>query len=93
MANSGYPKVNIWMDGKQQTVSVHRLAYLLWKGPIRKGLVVAHNCHRARCIRPEHLEAITQKENIAQMNERKKRMRNFLDTLKFVPSPRELELT
>ena len=92
MANSGYPKVNIWMDGKQQTVSVHRLAYLLWKGPIRKGLVVAHNCHRTRCIRPEHLDAISQKKNIAQMNERKKARANFLDTLRQVCEPRELEL-
>lgn len=81
------------MDGRRQTVSVHRLSYLLWKGPIRKGLVVAHNCHRARCIRPEHLEAITQKENIAQMNERKRRFKaNFLDSLRFVPPPKELEL-
>lgn len=56
---------------------VHRLAYEHFVGPIPPGLVLDHLCHTAdrecpggreckhtRCANPEHLEPVTQAENV-----------------------------
>lgn len=42
----------------------HRLAYELAKGPIPAGLVIDHLCRNHRCVRPDHLEAVTDRVNI-----------------------------
>lgn len=42
----------------------HRLAYTLAKGDIPAGLVIDHLCQNKMCVRPDHLEAVTQKENV-----------------------------
>lgn len=41
----------------------HRLAYEVWVGPIPDGMHLDHLCRVRLCIRPEHLEAVTQTEN------------------------------
>jgi hypothetical protein len=45
---------------------VHRVTYELFKGPIPDGLVIDHLCRNLRCVNPEHLEAVTHKENTAR---------------------------
>lgn len=57
--NGGYGV--IW-KGEQQ-FRTHRLAYELFIGPIPKGLELDHLCSNPPCLRPEHLEAVTHKEN------------------------------
>lgn len=42
----------------------HRFSYELHKGSIPEGLVVDHKCHVPDCCNPEHLRAITQKQNM-----------------------------
>lgn len=42
----------------------HRLAYHLQVGPIPDGFTIDHLCRNASCIRPEHLEAVTNKTNV-----------------------------
>lgn len=42
----------------------HRLSYQIHKGKIPAGLCIDHLCRNRRCINPEHLEAVTQRENI-----------------------------
>jgi hypothetical protein len=49
--------------GKQVYFS-HRIAYELKVGPIPEGMVVDHICRNPTCVRPSHLRAITQAQNM-----------------------------
>lgn len=42
----------------------HRYAYEHLRGAIPKGLQIDHLCRNRGCVNPEHLEAVTQRENI-----------------------------
>ncbi len=41
----------------------HRVSHELYKGPIPKGLQIDHLCRNPKCVRPDHLEAVTSREN------------------------------
>jgi len=41
----------------------HRISYTLFKGLIPQGLVIDHLCCNVLCCNPNHLEAVTPKEN------------------------------
>lgn len=43
---------------------VHRLAYELLVGPVPEGLVLDHLCRVRRCVNPDHLEPVTNRENL-----------------------------
>ena len=55
----GYGQIRL--DGK--LFYVHRVAYTLYHGSIPKGLQIDHLCRNRKCFNPEHLEAVTNKEN------------------------------
>lgn len=42
----------------------HRVAYEYWVGSIPAGLYIDHLCRNGRCVRPDHLEVVTQQENV-----------------------------
>lgn len=41
----------------------HRWAYETFVGPIPEGLTIDHLCGVKNCVRPDHLEAVTSREN------------------------------
>lgn len=51
-----YPDLKRWRT--------HRLVYTLLAGPIRIGFVIDHLCRNTKCVKPSHLEPVTNRENI-----------------------------
>ncbi len=49
---------------QQSSHRAHRIAYHLTKGAITDRKVIDHVCRNKSCINPEHLEMVTQLENI-----------------------------
>lgn len=49
-------------EGKQ--IQAHRVAYMLERGPIPKGLVLHHTCENRQCCNPAHLLLTTQSDHI-----------------------------
>lgn len=47
-----------------KAVLAHRWAYEHYVGPIPDGLQIDHLCRVRHCVRPEHMEAVTQTENV-----------------------------
>lgn len=50
------------VDGR--SVSAHHYSYETTIEPIPDGLVTDHLCRVKNCVRPSHLEAVTQRENL-----------------------------
>ena len=46
----------------------HRMAYTEAKGPIPDGLEIDHLCRVKTCVNPEHLEAVTRRENMLRQD-------------------------
>jgi len=66
----------IWLGGKTKQgygaiskscygeILAHRYSYKTLKGEISNGLVLDHLCRTPSCVNPDHLEAVTNKENL-----------------------------
>ena len=61
-SKTGYPQLNV----DSVTTSVHIVTYEYCKGPVPKDLELDHLCRNRKCCNPDHLEAVTRKENIAR---------------------------
>jgi hypothetical protein len=47
-----------------KTLYAHRFSYELIKGDIPKGMVIDHLCKNRGCVNPDHMEVVTQRENL-----------------------------
>lgn len=63
MNNRGYGVIQTGARATRKQHLVHRVSYETFVGPIPNGLVIDHLCRTPRCVRPDHLEPVTQQEN------------------------------
>jgi hypothetical protein len=61
-ARNSYGYGQIWRDGRM--APAHRVLYELLVGPIPEGLHIDHLCRNRGCVRPDHLEPVTCRENL-----------------------------
>ena len=45
-------------------IYAHRLSYEQFRGSIPEGLQLDHLCRQRQCVKPEHLEIVTLRENV-----------------------------
>lgn len=59
----GYGVVGVSKPRSKQ-FRAHRVMYEHFVGPIPEGFDLDHLCRNRKCVRPDHLEAVTRKENL-----------------------------
>lgn len=69
-----------------------RLAYSMFVGRIKRGLVIDHLCRNRRCINPKHLEPVTMAENIRRGN-RAKLSRSDVEKIRSSSGKTQMELS
>jgi hypothetical protein len=52
----------------ERSALAHRVAYVVFKGPIPDGHHIDHLCRNRRCVNPSHLEAVAPSVNISRAN-------------------------
>jgi len=55
-----------YRDGRP--IGAHRVSYELANGPVSHGFELDHLCRNPPCVRPDHLEAVTHRENLLRGN-------------------------
>jgi hypothetical protein len=60
--DSGYGVTFARRIGRRE--QAHRVAWELQRGPIPDGLQIDHLCRNRACVNPDHLEPVTQRENL-----------------------------
>lgn len=62
--SGGYGCFSVGTGPEKRMVGAHRFAYELLVGPIPEGLQLDHLCRQPGCVNPDHLEPVTQAENL-----------------------------
>lgn len=61
---TGYTSCTVRVGGRSVYLYAHRVVWTHINGPIPDGYSIDHLCKRSACVNIEHLEAVTQRENI-----------------------------
>lgn len=61
---TGYGQFSIMENGKRLGTVAHRVVFEHFKHKIPDGLVLDHLCRVRMCVNPDHLEPVTNRENI-----------------------------
>lgn len=67
----------VYVSAARRQIMAHRHSYEISVGPIPEGLEIDHLCRQRCCVNPQHLEPVTQRENILRMAQALERERNF----------------
>lgn len=51
---------------KGKTTTAHRYSYQIFFGKVQDNLHIDHICRTRHCVNPDHLEAVTVKENVVE---------------------------
>lgn len=69
VTRKGYADVSVKRaNGEWGTARLHRELYMVEKGDIPDGLVLDHLCGNRRCVNTDHLEPVTNTENLNRGN-------------------------
>jgi len=69
--NRGYARYTVRCGDKICKEYAHRKSYEMATGArIPEGLEIDHLCVNTKCIRPDHLEAVTREENLRRRDAR-----------------------
>jgi len=55
-----------WVSADSKSMKAHRWSYEHYIGKIPEGLTIDHICRVKHCVNPDHLEAVTNLENISR---------------------------
>ncbi|MEU8950920.1 HNH endonuclease signature motif containing protein [Streptomyces sp. NPDC048489] len=58
--DDGYAR--FWVDGRNRRA--YHVAYIAAHGPIPAGHDIDHRCRRRDCVNPDHLRALTHRDNV-----------------------------
>lgn len=74
LTKDGYGRFRLGQKG----LGAHRMAYLLYRGPIPAGFEPDHLCRVTRCVNPDHLELVTHRVNVQRGYAARARLREKL---------------
>lgn len=63
ISTKGYGRIKRDHGEPGHVATAHRVSYELSVGPIPEGMLIDHICHNRACVKPEHLRAVTYKQN------------------------------
>ena len=75
----GYGFIKI--PGTRNQIGAHRLSYLIHHGELQDGEVVCHSCDNPKCVKPSHLFAGSQLDNLQDMKSKDRHLSGAKNTV------------
>jgi len=72
----GYGKIKITTSGRKVWTGPHRAAWLCQRGDIPGDLVIDHLCRNRKCVNVDHMELVTNSENVIRADHSNKKGRS-----------------